>query len=742
MSRVNRIPGWAVFVATYVVAAVLYVASAARVPGTADWGDFVAAASVLGVAHPTGYPVYLQILALPLLALPAAWAAAVANAANALLVAPAPALLAWWAYRVARGNGQDDAGLATFAVLLGVLFAAAPPLWLEATSVEVYGAALSALLAAFLMLELAHRRGDGRLFMAAAFLGGLAAGIHLTAFAYIFVLLIIWAAARRPGLRAVWLGAAAWALGLSAALFFPLRVVAAPPLIWSGMGDLHSFVIHATGRQFSYNFRVPTWLLAGMRMRELFAAVWRSGGPFVFLAPLGLWLIWRRSRAAGAAVVAALALNVAFLLFYEIPDLASYQLPFVGLVFAYAAAAAATLFRAAGGKLRLAVTVIAAAAVAFSLAREWPRQRREPEFLSYYGRQIVAPVGYRAIYVSGSTTSNFLYWFRQYTLRQRPDVELYNINDERFDIDKLAALIRREVGGRPVFADYFFVYQTHRRRAFCRRGRPAGFILELTESETAPGEARPLDADVLTRTADFAAARRYREGAPNEGLDLALSVWEYRGLFYEYRDDPARAAYYLERAAAFDVGSAAPHINLARFYYEQGRYEEARREAREAIAVGREGHMLYMAYAYLAMADQAEGELDRALEHARVAVALKPHDGKTHRLVAGVYLERGEHEQAKRELENTLARGYNDPDVVLLLAAMYRREGRDDEAFSLLAENVHEYNDVRLMNAYALALIARGRYVEAKAELTRAARIAPDSPEVRANLARLEAMGW
>ena len=125
-----------------------------------------------------------------------------------------------------------------------------------------------------------------------------------------------------------------------------------------------------------------------------------------------------------------------------------------------------------------------------------------------------------------------------------------------------------------------------------------------------------------------------------------------------------------------------------------------------------------------------------------MAVALKPHDGKTHRLVAGVYLERGEHEQAKRELENTLARGYNDPDVVLLLAAMYRREGRDDEAFSLLAENVHEYNDVRLMNAYALALIARGRYVEAKAELTRAARIAPDSPEVRANLARLEAMGW
>lgn len=743
MRRIAGKSALLVFGATYVAAAALYVASAARAPAGGDWGDFVAAASVLGIAHPTGYPVYLQILALPLSVLPAAWAAAAADVANALAVALAPALLAWGAYRVGRGNGRDDAGLAAFAVLAGVLFAGAPSLWLEATSVEVYGAAFALLLGALLILDLTHR-GDGRPYIAAAFLGGLGAGVHLTAFAYVLVLLAVWGAARRPPVRVVWLAAACWALGLSAALFLPIRAVAAPPLTWTwtGISDLRTFVIHATGRQFSYNFRAPTWLLATLRLRELFAAVWRSGGPFVFLAPLGLWLLWRRARAAAAAVVAVLVLNTAFLLCYDIPDLASYQLPFVGLAFACAACGAAALFRAAGGKLRVAVTAVAAAAVAFSLAREWPRQRRDPEFISYYGRQIVLPVGYRAVYVSGTTTSNFLYWFRQYTLRQRPDVELYNINDERFDIDKLSALIWREVGARPVFVDYFFLYQTHQRRAFCRRGRPAGFILGLADRETGPEEAWPLDAEVLARAGAFATARRYRKGDPDQGLNLAVSVWEYHGLFYEYRGDPGRTAYYLERAAAFDVDSSVPYINLARFYFDQGRYEEARRAAHKAVAIGGEEYMSYMAYAYLAMADQAEGDLDAALKHARVAVALKPHDGKTHRLVAAIYLERGERERAKRELENTLECGYNDPDVVLLLAAMYRREGRDDEAFKLLAENVHEYNDVRLMNAYALALIARGRYVEAKAELVRAARIAPHSAEVRANLARLEAMGW
>ncbi len=736
-------PGRLVFAATYVVAAALYVASAARAPAGGDWGDFVAAASVLGIAHPTGYPVYLQILALPLLILPAAWAAAAADVANALLVALAPALLALWAYRLARGNGERDVAAAGFAVVAGVFFAGAPPLWVEATSVEVYGAALALLLGTLLLLEGA-RGGDDRPFVAAALVGGLAAGVHLTAFAYVFVVLVAWGAARRPRLRTLVLAAAAWALGLSATLFLPLRAVAAPPLTWTwtGISDLRTFVVHATGRQFSYNFRAPTWLLAGLRLRELFGAVWQSGGPFVFLAPLGLWLLWRRSRAAAAAVVAVLALNAAFLLFYDIPDLASYQLPFVALAFACAAAAAVALFGAAGPRLRAVVGVVAAAAVALSLLGEWPRQRRDPEFLSYYGRRIVLPVGYRAIYVSGTTTSNFLYWFRQYTLGQRPDVELYNINDERFDIDKLAALAWREAGARPVFADYFFVFQTNQRRSFCRRGRPAGFVMEVTDRATAAGDAWPLDAAALARAEELLRARRDEPRRAADALALALGAWEYRAFFHEYRDEPRRAEYYYVRAAEMAPEAAMPQINLARWYIDEGEYEKGRRAARAALAARDGAHMKYMAYAHLAMADQGEGDLDAAAEHARAAVALKPHDGKTHRLLAGVYLERGELENAKRELERTLDRGYNDPDAVMMLAKIYREEGREEEAFELLAENVHEYNDVRLMNAYALALIARGRYVEAKAELARAARIAPHSPEIRSNLARLEAMGW
>jgi Flp pilus assembly protein TadD len=216
-----------------------------------------------------------------------------------------------------------------------------------------------------------------------------------------------------------------------------------------------------------------------------------------------------------------------------------------------------------------------------------------------------------------------------------------------------------------------------------------------------------------------------------------------RRLPFRNADPPTARVLPPRPARRFHVGGDGPRdrVNLAQWHYDRGEYDAARLAARAAISAPLSPNT-YMGYAYLAMAAQAEGDLDGALEDARVAVALKPHDGKTHRLLAGVHLARGEMAAAERELENTLKRGYNDPDVVLMLAKIYGAEGRDDEAFEVLSENVHEYNDVRLMNAYALALIARGRYVEAKAELERAARIAPDSAEVRANLSRLEAMGW
>jgi len=737
-----RRPSVAIGAAVYVCAAVIYVATAGRAPAAGDWGDFVAAASVLGIAHPTGYPVFLQLLALPLLVLPRAWAAATADVTCALLVAAAPAWLAVWAWRVGGGDEKGGRLGAAVAILVGVFAASVPALWLEATSVEVYGLGLAVFLLVLLLLDVYARSDDGRFHVLAALVTGLAFGVHLSTFIYCGVALAVATLARPRRLARALPAAAALLLGASANLYLPLRASSHTPLkwTWSAINDAHLFVTHVAGRQFSYNLRWPTWLIGRYRLGDLGGALWRNVGPLLILAPVGLWLAWRHSRRAAAAIVAALALNAAFLLAYDIPDLASYRLPALGLAAACAGAAVVRLFASVRRSwLQALAAAVALAAVGVGLAREWPHQRRDPAFITFYSERLATPQGYRSIYVSGDITTNFIFWFRQYTLGQRPDVELYNIDDERFDIEKLTALMWASLGTRPVFADYFFVNQTVPKEAFYRQARPAGFMVEITANETPPGPLPAVEAEVLRRGEAVLRRMPARDDSPVRDREYAAMAWENLGFFHEYRGEAAQAGYYFRKAAALTPDMAVTQSNLARWFWQAGDLAGAKRAALAAAAAD---PALYTPYAYLTMVAQTEGDLDGALRYARKAVALKPHDGKTHRLLATVYLARGEKEPARRELERMMARKYDDPDAVMWLAQIYREEGRDDEALELLAKTAHRHNDPRVMNAYAMALIERGRYLDAKRELERAARIAPGTPEIEGNLMRLRAMGW
>lgn len=729
---------------TYVLAATLYAATAARGPMPGDWGDFVAAAGVLGIAHPTGYPTYLQLIGLPLLVFTRAWAAAATNCANALLVAFAPAALAaWTAAETRRFLGNVRLG-AAFAVGVGALAAVSPAFWKEARSVEVYGAAAAVTLGALLILNYVPPADDRR-GLAAAFLGGLAVGIHLTAATYIVAFLTIHYISRRIPFRFALVTAAVFLVGASVTLYIPLRTVVAPPLTWSwggGTADVRTFVIHTTGKQFSYNFRLPTASIAAWRLGELGETLARNAGFFLLLAPFGLFVIGWRSKALLFQILGALTLNAGYLLFYDIPDLASYHVTFLALTFVCAAVGAARLFALWGEKGQAAVSLVVAGAAAAGGVTNLRAVGADVAFLQYYERLIFVPVGPNGIFTSGTTTSNFYYWYRQFVMLQRRDVTLFNINDERYDIDKLAVMMWRELGARPVFCDYFFLEQTQERVKFASRGRPSGFILEISPAPTSPNDVWEKDGEVLTRCAETLRGHASLRQGENPALSIALATWEHRAAFHELRGELNAAEIFHRHAAALAPWSSMPLINLASHYFDRGDYTRARRAAGAALARGQEKNLRYMAYAYLAMAAQAEGDLATAEEAAKKAVALKPHDPKTRHLLAVIYGARGKKDLAQEELERALARGYESPEMVLLLAQLYQEEGRNAEALELLARNARKYNDPLVMNSYALALIKTGRYAEAKSVLLSAAAMAPDSREIQANLARLEEMGW
>lgn len=740
----KRLPAWGATAAVYVFAAVIYILTAGRGPAPGDWGDFVSAAAVLGIAHPTGYATFLQFLALPILALPAPWAAAAADITGALLAAAAPAALTWWLLRL--GNRERcGGGEAAFGAVLGGWLATLPAFWIEATSVEVYAAGLALLAVVLVLLEAASRRGDDRFFTAAVLVAGLGLGIHLTSFTYVALALAVWAAARRPSPRTWGMAAAAALLGLSTALYLPLRAAGGTPLTWKGIDDAGAWFHHIAGRQFSYNFRLPTSLLMGWRLKEIAAALWNNAGPLAVLAPVGLWVAFRRSRAAALAVVAIVILNLVYLWVYDIPDLASYQLTAIALAAALACLAGLELWRLSPRRwLQLAVLAVAAAALVVHVAAAWPRMDRNAEFAAYYTRNLLAPQGYGAAYASGTTNSNFLFWYERYVQRRRPDVEFYNMNDQRFDFDTLAARLWSRLGAQPVFVDYHYAGEVNARRSFFAHGRAAGFVMEVCPRATAGAATRaePFDREALAAAAAYLAVPARGYDARARDRILAAVIFDNHTLYHQARREEDRAAYYLLTVTRLAPDLAVPWVNLAGFYFERGAYDRTRAAARRALLCRDTPDQLYGAYAYLALADRMEGRFDDALKHARMVVALKPHDGKTHRLLAGVLLDRGDKEEARAEMERTLARGYRDPDTVLMLAALYREEGREEDAFALLGREAHRYYDADVINAYALALIERGRYLDARNELERAARLHPEAAAIRENLARLRMMGY
>ncbi len=706
--------------AVFVCAAALYLTTTARVPAVGDWGDFIACASVLGISHPTGYPVFLQILGLPLLLLPRGATATAADLTNALLVAAAPALLALWAFR--RSGEERFAGAdAAFAVALGVLAAATPALWSEATSVEIYGVALAMVLGVLCLIEAAERRKDDRFLYAAAFVTGLTEGTHLTAFIFALLLIVAGIFGRRRSAKRALVAGAAVALGVSAVLYIPIRASTPTPLKWgwAGVNDISVAFDHLAGRKIPYAFRWPSWLLLRYRLEDLAAAAWQNGGPIFFLAPVGLWVIGKRFRSAALGVAALLAAGFSFLILYDLPDRipTSYRLAFLVIGVACGITAALALARITTSRAgRWTITGVAAVAAVVAAAGGWPRQKRDGAFAAYISKAVAAPLAYRATFFSGDITPTFLFWVRRHTLLQRPDVEFFNLNDGRWGADKLDEKAAALVGERPVFADYFFVNQAPRRDLFYRRGIPNGVVVRITRDETAATQPSLFTAAALKE------ANRYlARGAPGRNTDrwtaeYAASVFENLAFFHKYRGETAAAGFYFKRGATLAPAQPIPQVNLAAWYWRAGDYEGVRRAARAALAADREA---YNAHAYLALGDQAEGDLDGALAHARAAAALKPRDGKIRRLVAMVYLSRKDYARAQREMERMVAARYYDADAVLTLARLYRQQGREEDAFNLLAKAAGASGEPRLLNAYAEALARRGRYEEAQEIMAR-----------------------
>ncbi len=361
------------------VALACYLAWCPRVTGDKDSPEFTLVLATLGVAHPTGYPLYTllgHLFVSVLHAWGASWAYA-ANAWSALGGALAVGLLHALATRLLAGAGVRSR-FTPLLVLPAVAVFALDPVWTyEATLAEVNSwhlawAAGAALYAAGLLQGPAPR---GRSLVTKAALWGLLVGVglaHHRTSVWIsgpFTLALL--AHARPRNAAPWLAACAgalapllsygyifWRASHPAAVQWPSLVPGAIGLHLSGAGYAHylgHFAPSDVQRRLLVEGVFP-WLAPAL----LAACVW----PF----------LRGGARVLRLALAAAVLVQTAYAFFYGVPDPSSYFLVPLALGLSLVPATLAALPRARrfGAPLAIAAALVVAAA-----GRTWPRVAAE-----------------------------------------------------------------------------------------------------------------------------------------------------------------------------------------------------------------------------------------------------------------------------------------------------------------------------------------------------------------------------
>ena len=298
----------------------LYMATLLPGIGSGDTAEFQRVAPTLGVAHPTGYPLYTMLgwlwSWLPLGGTPA-WRMSMFSACTA-------ALAVGVLFTTARAIGQARVIAATAALTLAV----SSTFWSQATIAEVYS--LAALIQALLILALLRwRQGRWPLWVAGLLLG-LGLAHHRTIIlmipgALVFCTLAagdrrLVTAGRLPvsslqsqAARAV----LATLAGCLLYLYLPLR---APQWIDSPQ----AFAQYVAGASALSVWLTPEqpWRVAGEHVRELaLRFVWPQFFPLgTLLALLGGLRLWWRDRAAAALLTIGYALVLLFCTLFFVQD--------------------------------------------------------------------------------------------------------------------------------------------------------------------------------------------------------------------------------------------------------------------------------------------------------------------------------------------------------------------------------------------------------------------------------------
>jgi len=199
-----------------------------------DSGEFVFHSTVLGIPHPTGYPLYIQLGKL-LTLLPGLDGAFAINLFSAIMASLTVVLL----YRIILALG----GEVFSASIASLVFAFSFTFWSQAEIAEVYTLHSFFLSLMILLLLKLRNTEDRRIFLLLSFILGLSFTHHMSTVLIIPAILIFVLLFRRKEilcLRVLVTSAALFFVGLSVYLFIPMRAHLPPPFNYPMLHDVNA----------------------------------------------------------------------------------------------------------------------------------------------------------------------------------------------------------------------------------------------------------------------------------------------------------------------------------------------------------------------------------------------------------------------------------------------------------------------------------------------------------------------
>ena len=137
--------------------------------------------------------------------------------------------------------------------------------------------------------------------------------------------------------------------------------------------------------------------------------------------------------------------------------------------------------------------------------------------------------------------------------------------------------------------------------------------------------------------------------------------------YIDYMGDAEMAEQYYRRAIALDSTSVMPWGHLSILFHDLGRYEEALRALEKALLLDPTQDQFYVAYSYMGRIYSDMHNYDRALE-AYYRALVSTGDRDTHTAIAAIYRLQGRDDEARTILEQGLIEMHNDTTMDMLLA--------------------------------------------------------------------------